>query len=442
MFNKQRSVYAMACLSLDASPQLRGGALPLLACVVLVSSVWASTAEEQFEALRTRYKSQQEQVWADAEKAKNQEERASIFRQRDPANTMYGEFLKLEEENRGTIVGISTLHHLISLAYGSYGGNPDFPVTAGGQQAMRVLAAHYADHPNLDIFFSWIKNANEAKALLRSAMESPHRHVRAAATLSLAEQFKNDAIIPSMLDATLNLMAEDREKFTEDIARYTKSRQRWGRVDSEVSRREALHLLDQVMVTYGDVPEPPRTGYGPILLTVDRSLIDPLTTKPRRPLSQLAESMRTELTELTIGQPAPEITAPDAFGREMKLSDFRGKVTVLMFSFKGCGPCEAMYPTNRKLIETYRDRPFTFLGVMGDESIDTVKASIEGKAITWPVWWDGGGTHGPLATRWNVTGWPEIYVLDHKGIIRYREIHGEILAKAVAKLVEAAEKLP
>src|SRR4051794_2520839 len=104
MFNKQRSVYAMACLSLDASPQLRGGALPLLACVVLVSSVWASTAEEQFEALRTRYKSQQEQVWADAEKAKNQEERASIFRQRDPANTMYGEFLKLEEENRGTIV--------------------------------------------------------------------------------------------------------------------------------------------------------------------------------------------------------------------------------------------------------------------------------------------------------------------------------------------------
>ena len=98
-----------------------------------------------------------------------------------------------------------------------------------------------------------------------------------------------------------------------------------------------------------------------------------------------------------------------------------------------------MYPTNRQLIETYDGRRFTFLGVMGDETIDTVKASIEGKAITWPVWWDG-GIRGPISTRFNVRGWPEIYVLDHKGIIRYREIHGEILAKAVAKLVEEAER--
>jgi hypothetical protein len=76
---------------------------------------------------------------------------------------------------------------------------------------------------------------------------------------------------------------------------------------------------------------------------------------------------------------------------------------------------------------------------MGDDTIDTVKASVEEKIITWPVWWDG-EKRGPLATRFNVKGWPEIYVLDHKGIIRYREIHGEVLAKAVANLVEAAER--
>jgi hypothetical protein len=76
---------------------------------------------------------------------------------------------------------------------------------------------------------------------------------------------------------------------------------------------------------------------------------------------------------------------------------------------------------------------------MGDETIDTVKASVEEKIITWPVWWDG-GIRGPISTRFNVRGWPEIYVLDHKGIIRYREIRGEILAKAVAKLVQEAER--
>jgi len=128
----------------------------------------------------------------------------------------------------------------------------------------------------------------------------------------------------------------------------------------------------------------------------------------------------------------PEIDQADASGKPLKLSDYRGKVVVLMFSFKGCGPCEAMYPDNRQLLEAYAGRPFAILGVMGDQTIDTVQEAVADKKITWPLWWDGGGTHGPLATRWNVRGWPEIYVLDHRGTIRYRELRGEVLAQAVA----------
>jgi len=97
-----------------------------------------------------------------------------------------------------------------------------------------------------------------------------------------------------------------------------------------------------------------------------------------------------------------------------------------------------MYPDNRKLIESYQGRPFAFVGVMGDDTIDTVKEAVAEQKITWPVWWDS-GRPGPLATRWNVSGWPEVYVLDHQGIIRYREITREVLAQAVAELVAIAE---
>jgi hypothetical protein len=45
-----------------------------------------------------------------------------------------------------------------------------------------------------------------------------------------------------------------------------------------------------------------------------------------------------------------------------------------------------------------------------------------------------------LATRWNVTRWPEIYVLDHHGVIRYRALRGEMLELAVSRLVERAEQ--
>jgi hypothetical protein len=98
-----------------------------------------------------------------------------------------------------------------------------------------------------------------------------------------------------------------------------------------------------------------------------------------------------------------------------------------------------MYPENRKLIEAYHGRPFAFLGVMGDDQLTTVKESVEQGTITWPVWWDG-GKPGPIATRWNVSGWPEIYVLDHQGVIRYRKLPSEVLAIAVERLVNEAEQ--
>ena len=48
--------------------------------------------------------------------------------------------------------------------------------------------------------------------------------------------------------------------------------------------------------------------------------------------------------------------------------------------------------------------------------------------------------HGVLETRWNVHGWPTIYVLDAKGVIRYRDVRGEEMDKAVDELLRELEK--
>src|SRR6476659_9727209 len=97
--------------------------------LLAAATLQAATPQEQFEALQKQYKAAQEQVWADAEKAANQDDRLRIFRERDPANTMVADFLKLEEQTRGTQLGLSILHHLVSVAYNSYGGNPEFAAT-------------------------------------------------------------------------------------------------------------------------------------------------------------------------------------------------------------------------------------------------------------------------------------------------------------------------
>jgi len=51
-----------------------------------------------------------------------------------------------------------------------------------------------------------------------------------------------------------------------------------------------------------------------------------------------------------------------------------------------------------------------------------------------------GTTGGELAKRWNVQGWPTIYILDAKGVIRFRDLRGDEMEEAVVKLIEEAKE--
>ena len=64
-----------------------------------------------------------------------------------------------------------------------------------------------------------------------------------------------------------------------------------------------------------------------------------------------------------------------------------------------------------------------------------VKVTLEKEEITWRSFWNGGSTSGPISTKWNVHAWPTTYVLDAKGTIRYKNVRGEAMDKAVDTLL-------
>ncbi len=97
-----------------------------------------------------------------------------------------------------------------------------------------------------------------------------------------------------------------------------------------------------------------------------------------------------------------------------------------------------MYPHERSLVEQYAEAPFVIVGVNSDDTIETLQAVMKKEKLTWPSFFDGGGTGGPIATQWGVRGWPTIFVLDREGVIRYRG-RGD-LDKNIADLVEEARK--
>jgi hypothetical protein len=100
-----------------------------------------------------------------------------------------------------------------------------------------------------------------------------------------------------------------------------------------------------------------------------------------------------------------------------------------------------MYPHERSLVEKFKDRPFVILGVNSDASRELVKQVSEKEKLTWRSFWDGGSTDGPIASRWNVNGWPTLYLIDYTGtIVRQAGQRDDELIEQKVKEAEAATK--
>jgi thiol-disulfide isomerase/thioredoxin len=154
-------------------------------------------------------------------------------------------------------------------------------------------------------------------------------------------------------------------------------------------------------------------------------------------------SVRRMVRERMIGKVAPEIIGKDYDGVEFKLSDYRGKVTVLYFTGQWCGPCRGEYPYERLMLEVHKKDPFAIVSVNSDSSLEVAKKAKVDNLLEFRSWWDGHAkksTEGPIATAWAVTGWPAIYVLDAKGVIRFAQLRHEDILKAVSQLLEEQRK--
>jgi FimV-like protein len=102
-----------------------------------------------------------------------------------------------------------------------------------------------------------------------------------------------------------------------------------------------------------------------------------------------------------------------------------------------------MYPHERSLVEKMQNEPFALIGVNSDQSKDVVKKAIEQEKLTWRSFWNGGSTNGPISREWRVEGWPTLYLIDHKGVIKAK-IPGaprqfEQLDSAITQLVRVAK---
>jgi hypothetical protein len=99
-----------------------------------------------------------------------------------------------------------------------------------------------------------------------------------------------------------------------------------------------------------------------------------------------------------------------------------------------------MFPHERSLVKRMEGRPFALLGVNTDPTREELQTTIKKKELTWRDWWDG---ESAIASAWEVTGFPTLVLIDHKGVVRQRYLGNpgeKELDQAVDRLVAEAEK--
>ena len=159
--------------------------------------------------------------------------------------------------------------------------------------------------------------------------------------------------------------------------------------------------------------------------------------------AEFVDRQRFLIENLLPGTVAPNIMGTDTEGVEFALEDYRGKIVTLVFSGQWCGPCRGEYPYQRAMMDIFEEDDVVLLGVNSDAELETIQQAKIDEELPYRTWWDGHSqpdadvvaAEGPIATEWNVSGWPTIYVLDEEGVIQHVNKRGGGLIAAVDRMV-------
>jgi peroxiredoxin len=142
--------------------------------------------------------------------------------------------------------------------------------------------------------------------------------------------------------------------------------------------------------------------------------------------------------KIKIGMQAPDFSAPNPEGKQVTLSDIKGKVTIVDFWASWCKPCRIENPNLVKLYDKYHSKGLEIISVSlerGNQKAFWIEA-IKKDQLNWynvsnlKFWQD------PIAQAYSVNSIPATFILDENGVLIAERLRGAELEAKIKSLLE------
>jgi thiol-disulfide isomerase/thioredoxin len=137
-----------------------------------------------------------------------------------------------------------------------------------------------------------------------------------------------------------------------------------------------------------------------------------------------------------LGKPAAEWATTDLDGKPCALKDYRGKVVIMDFWYRGCGWCVRAMPQMKQIAEHFKDKAVVVLGMNTDQDEKDARYVIDKMGLNYPTVKATG-----IPQKYKVSTFPTLLVVDQGGVLRDVHVgYSPTLREEVVRSVEGLLK--
>ena len=273
--------------------------------------------------------------------------------------------------------------------------------------ALPALAAQVATADKTDTNAQEKSDKTDVKADLRSLVEKVQAKISAGKEKEedFADEFKQ-------FDA---LLEKHKAEKTDDVAQIMIMKAMLY-VQVIENSEKGLGLLKQLKK---DFPETkPGQGADELIAQVEK-MVD----------------MKKIQASLQVGAKFPDFSEKDIAGKPLSIANHKGKVVLVDFWATWCGPCVAELPNVLKTYDKFHAKGFEIIGISLDKDQDALTSFVKKRNMKWTQYFDGKGWENKLAAKYGIQSIPATFLLDKEGKILAKDLRGQDLETAVAKVL-------